>query len=169
MIRVMHHKTGLILFLLSLLWLAVIVFACFLGSVPLKAQDIALAIWHYLSGDSAGTLTQKIVLDLRLARILLASLAGAALALSGVCLQGVLQNDLAEPFTLGISQGAACGQASCSQALSRSFSVPCPWVKLSLWPFPPLPGHFWPLLAPCCLAPAQAVWTAAPSFWQALP
>ncbi len=132
MIRVMHHKTGLILFLLSLLWLAVIVFACFLGSVPLKAQDIALALWHYLSGDSAGTLTQKIVLDLRLARILLASLAGAALALSGVCLQGVLQNDLAEPFTLGISQGAACGASLLLTGSVSLFLGPLPLGQTEL-------------------------------------
>jgi iron complex transport system permease protein len=50
-----------------------------------------------------------VVLDLRLSRIVLAFLVGAALASSGVVYQGLLQNPLADPFTLGVSGGAAFG------------------------------------------------------------
>ena len=103
------HKTIRRLFFLTLLWLCVMLGACFFGSVPLTAGSVLAALLHLLGFGDCDQLTLTIVLNIRLARILLASLAGSALALAGVCLQGVLKHDLAEPFTLGISQGAACG------------------------------------------------------------
>lgn len=45
----------------------------------------------------------------RLPRLLLAALAGAALALAGAVFQGILRNPLAEPYLLGIAQGASVG------------------------------------------------------------
>jgi iron complex transport system permease protein len=57
-----------------------------------------------------GSADDRIVLwDLRMPRILLAALAGVALALSGATMQSVFRNPLAEPFILGISSGAALG------------------------------------------------------------
>ncbi len=50
-----------------------------------------------------------IVIHVRLARICLAFMVGCALALAGTVYQGVLLNPLADPFTLGISTGAAFG------------------------------------------------------------
>lgn len=50
-----------------------------------------------------------IVIHVRLARICLALVVGSALALAGAVYQGVLLNPLADPFTLGVSTGAAFG------------------------------------------------------------
>jgi iron complex transport system permease protein len=50
-----------------------------------------------------------IALNVRLARIVLAVAVGAGLALAGSVYQGVLLNPLADPFTLGVSTGAAFG------------------------------------------------------------
>jgi iron complex transport system permease protein len=50
-----------------------------------------------------------VIWELRLPRILLSILAGAGLAVAGVVFQGILQNPLADPYTLGISTGAAFG------------------------------------------------------------
>jgi iron complex transport system permease protein len=50
-----------------------------------------------------------IVINVRLARIVLALTVGGALALAGAVYQGVLLNPLADPFTLGVSSGAAFG------------------------------------------------------------
>lgn len=50
-----------------------------------------------------------ILLNVRLARICLALVVGGALGLSGAVYQGVLLNPLADPFTLGVSTGAALG------------------------------------------------------------
>ncbi len=50
-----------------------------------------------------------ILLDLRLARSLLAGVCGAALAGAGVVFQGLFRNPLADPFVMGVSGGAALG------------------------------------------------------------
>lgn len=52
---------------------------------------------------------ETIVFQLRLPRVILAVLVGAALAISGVILQGLLRNPMADPYILGISSGAALG------------------------------------------------------------
>jgi iron complex transport system permease protein len=49
------------------------------------------------------------IMGIRLTAVVLACLAGAALASSGVALQALLRNPLAEPFVLGLSSGAALG------------------------------------------------------------
>ena len=51
------------------------------------------------------------VLDMRLPRVLLAFLTGAALAVCGGVMQSLLQNPLASPFGLGVSSGAGLGAA----------------------------------------------------------
>jgi iron complex transport system permease protein len=55
------------------------------------------------------SMDRTIVLALRLPRVMLACLAGAALSASGASLQVTLRNPLAEPFVLGVSGGAALG------------------------------------------------------------
>lgn len=49
------------------------------------------------------------ILNIRLSRVVLAVIVGASLATSGVALQALLRNPLAEPFILGLSSGAAVG------------------------------------------------------------
>lgn len=64
------------------------------------------------SGEGADPVASVIVRDLRLARTLAAGLAGAALAVSGVLLQGLFRNPLADPYILGTSAGASLGAAA---------------------------------------------------------
>jgi iron complex transport system permease protein len=52
---------------------------------------------------------QTILFDVRLPRILLGGAVGASLALAGASLQSLLRNPLAEPYLLGVSNGAALG------------------------------------------------------------
>jgi iron complex transport system permease protein len=52
-----------------------------------------------------------VVMDVRLPRILSAALVGGGLAMCGVVFQGILLNPLADPYTLGVSAGAAFGAA----------------------------------------------------------
>jgi iron complex transport system permease protein len=66
--------------------------------------------------SDATSMDRTIVLALRMPRVLLALMAGAALSGAGVGLQGTLRNPLAEPFVLGVSGGAALG-ACCAIAL----------------------------------------------------
>jgi iron complex transport system permease protein len=55
--------------------------------------------------------TDVVIWDIRLSRVVLSGLVGAALATAGVIFQGILLNPLADPFTIGVSTGAAFGVA----------------------------------------------------------
>ncbi|MGH9486992.1 MAG: FecCD family ABC transporter permease [Terriglobales bacterium] len=91
-------------FALAALGLVIVLAASLLlGSVSLPWRAVAAA----LCGRSRGSTAYAIVVLLRLPRALSAALVGAALALSGAVLQALLRNPLAEPFTLGVSGGAA--------------------------------------------------------------
>ncbi len=59
---------------------------------------------------------------LRVPRVVLAFLAGAALAVGGMIFQALFRNDLATPFTLGVSSGAALG-ATLHLRLGLTFAV----------------------------------------------
>lgn len=72
---------------------------------------IASRIFPFLNINPGSELTQSIILDTRLPRLLLAVLAGAGLAASGASMQGVLRNPLVSSYTLGISAGAGFGAA----------------------------------------------------------
>jgi iron complex transport system permease protein len=65
--------------------------------------------WRALRDGDA--VARAILLDLRLPRVVLAAIVGAALAASGLAFQTLLRNALADPFILGVSGGAACGAA----------------------------------------------------------
>lgn len=87
--------------------LALVVLAAagvFWGAVPLSAHAIGAALLGRGDPD-----TVAIVRALRLPRVALAVLVGAALGMSGGALQGSLRNALAEPYLLGVSGGAAVG------------------------------------------------------------
>jgi iron complex transport system permease protein len=53
--------------------------------------------------------TETIVMDIRLPRVILAGLVGAALATAGATYQGLFRNPLADPYLIGVSQGASLG------------------------------------------------------------
>ncbi|WP_166243140.1 iron ABC transporter permease [Paenibacillus turpanensis] len=65
-------------------------------------------VWTALTGQGP-ELAANIIWDLRMPRMLVASLAGAALAVSGLLLQGVVRNPLADPSIIGITSGAGAG------------------------------------------------------------
>lgn len=52
---------------------------------------------------------QQVVLNIRLTRTLTCVLAGAGLGLAGLCMQNMLKNPIATPFTLGLSSAANFG------------------------------------------------------------
>lgn len=89
----------------ALLLLALAAFAGLIfGVTTISLGDTLLAVM----GDGDET-TVTIVRTLRAPRVALAAMVGAALAMSGAALQGVLRNSLAEPYLLGVSGGAAVG------------------------------------------------------------
>ncbi|MDR1856805.1 MAG: iron ABC transporter permease [Desulfovibrio sp.] len=97
------------LLLLLVCWIVSLPLACLFGPVPLHWEQVLQGILGRLGLAPCPEQLLTVVGDIRLARVVLAALIGGALAVAGVALQGVLHNPLADPFTLGVSAGAACG------------------------------------------------------------
>jgi len=96
--------------LLLLLALAAALVLVDFGALALGGVHLSLGnVWSGLMGRNPGSEASVIVRDIRLPRILLAMLVGAALAVSGTGLQALLRNPLADPYVLGVSSGAALG------------------------------------------------------------
>ncbi len=68
-----------------------------------------------------------IVLDIRLPRIILAGLVGAALATAGATYQGLFRNPLADPYLIGVAQGASLGAVT-------GFLLPSGWLGPEMVP-----------------------------------
>ncbi|MBF0234988.1 MAG: iron ABC transporter permease [Desulfamplus sp.] len=100
----------LLFFLLAVL----ILLSASMGYIEIGFFDIFKIIVSQFPGISVGLdymneTWPAIVMDVRLPRILTCTAVGAALSLSGVVFQGILLNPLADPYTLGVSAGAAFG------------------------------------------------------------
>ncbi|BDV36012.1 FecCD family ABC transporter permease [Methylocystis iwaonis] len=78
--------------------------------MPEKAMAILLSRIAPVTPDWSA-MDERIVLLVRAPRVVLASLCGAGLAMSGAALQGVFRNPLVAPQILGVSPGAAFGGA----------------------------------------------------------
>ncbi|MBL7069426.1 MAG: iron ABC transporter permease [Candidatus Omnitrophica bacterium] len=74
------------------------------GPAAIPAKRIVSLIF-----EGRGSAEYSIIFDIRLPRIVLGMAVGGALSLAGVMLQGIFRNPLVEPYTLGISGGAALG------------------------------------------------------------
>jgi iron complex transport system permease protein len=97
------HYFGVI-FLFFLFFLITIAITPLIGSVQI---DLEKALSRDLAFND--NVDANILFLARIPRIILAALTGAALSVAGAILQSLLRNDLAAPFTLGVSSGAALG------------------------------------------------------------
>jgi len=103
-----------------------------MGYISITATDIFRVLAAKISGNldlqnGIESTIPYVIMDVRLPRILTASLVGAGLAISGVIYQGILLNPLADPYTLGISSGAAFGASIALLAnlsMLGQFSIP---------------------------------------------
>ncbi|AJS59393.1 FecCD family ABC transporter permease [Paenibacillus sp. IHBB 10380] len=102
----MHRRqTGkhiLILLLLSLLVVVVSIICLSVGSVHIPLKEVLFSLMGQNEESS-----DLIIMQFRLPRIVAALLIGAALAVSGALLQGVIRNPLASPDLLGVTGGAS--------------------------------------------------------------
>ncbi|MBW6411734.1 FecCD family ABC transporter permease [Clostridium weizhouense] len=101
-------------FVLLVFLLVSIILSIFIGSVNIKGdwifkiisnnilnQDYFHVVWPKAS--------ESIVWNIRLPRVLLSVLVGSGLSLSGIAMQALTKNSLADPYILGISSGASSG------------------------------------------------------------
>ncbi len=103
----------------TVLWAALIgllaasvVVSCLIGSVHVPVAEVLIGLsqrLHRAAEPESPLVT--IFFDLRLPRVLLGVVCGAALSLSGGVMQGVFRNPLADPYVLGTVSGATFGAA----------------------------------------------------------
>ncbi len=120
---------------------ASLVLACMLGPVDIPAGQVWAALWP--GAAPADPVTAVIVLDIRLPRAVLAWLVGSSLGVSGAAFQGILQNPLADPFTIGVSTGAAFGA---SVAIFFGLAAAPAWLGMGALPLAAMAGAFGALL-----------------------
>ncbi|MGH3758494.1 FecCD family ABC transporter permease [Actinophytocola sp.] len=93
----------------SVLALAVVIsVSTLLGAADLGGTRVVAEIWAQLTGGRSplSATEAAIVWEIRLPRVVLAGLVGAALAMAGAAFQGVFRNPLADPYLLGAAAGA---------------------------------------------------------------
>ena len=79
------------------------------GRYPLSASDVLTVVWKRLSGAGDAGTSDAIVWQIRMPRVVVAMLVGAALAAAGTAYQHLFRTPLVAPDTLGVSSGAALG------------------------------------------------------------
>ncbi len=105
------RRVGGVTALLAAVLAVVAVVSLGLGPVSIPAREMGGCLLQAATGHTAHMTSdcRMIVLDLRLPRVLLALLVGAALSVAGAGFQALLRNPLADPYVLGVSSGAALG------------------------------------------------------------
>lgn len=93
----MRRKDIIIYCLLTIVVLGLMILGLFLGSVDIRSFDEN---------------SLYIIQNLRLPRVIMCVLSGAGLAVCGAAYQAIFRNPLSDPYTLGISSGAALGAAT---------------------------------------------------------
>ena len=94
-------KVSLIICSFILLFILIFIF-CIFGSVKFSVKEIIISIFN-----KDNELLNTIVYDIRLPRNLIAAFVGASLSVSGILLQAVMRNPLADPGITGVSSGAS--------------------------------------------------------------
>ncbi|MTI68141.1 MAG: iron chelate uptake ABC transporter family permease subunit [Firmicutes bacterium] len=115
-LKVAKSNYSLIIFLLILLTLFSIILFSTIGTADInivEAFKIGLSkvpfIKGFISLEGIKKAHRVIILNLRIPRVLLGILVGAALSSVGAAFQGMFKNPMADPYVIGISSGAALG------------------------------------------------------------
>ncbi|AXF54852.1 FecCD family ABC transporter permease [Salicibibacter kimchii] len=108
-----RQQTPRTLYAIAVLFPAgMIVLGILAGSQTIAPYEVLMILGGSLFGQEPAAIDaiqSQIVMDIRLPRTLLAFFVGAALSVAGAAFQGFLRNPLADPYTLGVSSGAALG------------------------------------------------------------
>ena len=98
----------------ALLFIALGIIALLLLVIDMATGDTYIPVskvWAVLTGGECDEMTRNILLSIRFIRVIVAALIGVALSVSGLQMQTVFQNPLADPYLLGVSSGAGLGVA----------------------------------------------------------
>lgn len=111
---------------------AAIIVSSAVGQYPVSPAELIGAIargLHLTATSGDPTIADRIVTSIRLPRVALALVVGAALAAAGTLMQAVFANPLAEPAVIGVSSGSALGAAA---------TVALGWTAVGAWTTPAL-------------------------------
>lgn len=120
----LYKKTLLIFLILVFISLFLFILSLSIGSSFIHP----LAVIQYLTGFGNGE-HDFILNELRLPRVLLAFLVGAALGVSGLILQGIIRNPLASPDIIGITGGASVGAVIFLVYFAETINIK--WISLA--------------------------------------
>jgi iron complex transport system permease protein len=125
-------RNGLTVALLAALLAGLALAACAMGVISIPPGEVLRGLLDGVRGaaDSMDGMVAGILFDVRLPRILTCAAVGFGLAVAGAVFQGLLLNPLADPFTLGVSSGAAFG-AALALLLGLSFFGPATLMTLA--------------------------------------
>lgn len=112
-------RRGVLLILFAAL-IATFLLSLAIGSINIPLHDIITIL---LGGEPARATWITIIRDFRLPKALTALLAGAALGVSGLQMQTLFRNPLADPYVLGVSSGASLGVALVVLSLGTTGSI----------------------------------------------
>ncbi|MFP3323347.1 iron ABC transporter permease [Planococcus sp. SIMBA_160] len=127
-------KSALAYLVSLILLVGAVVLGVTVGTVPISPA----VIWNPASDEAAA----NILWNIRMPRVVLAGLVGAALAIAGAAFQGLLKNPLADPYTLGVSSGAAVGAV-----MTLFFGISIPFLGLFTLPVISMIGALVTMLA----------------------
>ena len=118
-----NNRKRLLLAGLAALVLLAIIWSLNVGPAKVNLQTVWRALRDYfIQPDESLTNGERvIVMNVRLPRICTSILVGVLLANAGLLMQGIFQNPLVSPYTLGVSNGAAFG-ASLAIVLAAGFT-----------------------------------------------
>ncbi|HEY2815595.1 MAG TPA: iron ABC transporter permease [Casimicrobiaceae bacterium] len=103
------RRTSIVLAGASAVLLLLVVVALGSGHYPIAPGEIARIVGRRLFGGEGTGTADAVVWQIRMPRVAVAALVGAALAAAGTAYQHLFRNPLVAPDTLGVSSGAALG------------------------------------------------------------
>ncbi|WP_314643163.1 iron ABC transporter permease [uncultured Veillonella sp.] len=102
-------QTSVKVFILGLLLCISLVTALQFGANFIPLDQIISALMSMIDPNTKASMTDTIITDIRLPRLIYSVLTGIGLSLVGLLMQTVTRNALADPYVLGVSSGASTG------------------------------------------------------------
>lgn len=120
-----RSQKHLMVMILAIITIGSLMIAMTQGAVKIPLGDFFRLLWAQdLSGQDL--FYQRLLVDIRFPRVLLAGIGGGVLAVAGVALQALFRNPLAEPGLIGVSAGASLGAVLSIVLLGGGFWVIAP-------------------------------------------
>ena len=102
-------QTSVKVFVLCLILCISLVTALQFGAKFISLDQIISALMSMIDVNATASMTDTIITDIRLPRLIYSVLTGIGLSLVGLLMQTVTRNALADPYVLGVSSGASTG------------------------------------------------------------